>query len=76
MVLYQGWVLKGLSLVGVLNKRADSMTLTLYNEKKGEGESKGKMEKDLLKIMVEINLMFLNFWIFIRTSEFIYIQKY
>lgn len=49
LILYQGWLLPKLSQVGTLNKRPDSMTLILFNEKTKDG--KAKLEKDLLKIM-------------------------
>lgn len=63
LIAYQGLLLKKLSMIGNLNKRADCMTLTLFNQKikydftKHETDSnKRKLEKDLLKIKVLIVL--------------------
>jgi len=45
--MYRGWVLKKLTVLGTLNKRADSMTLVLFSEQKDK-----KFSKDICKIMV------------------------
>ena len=48
--MYRGWVLKKLSTIGSLNRRADSMTLVLFNQQKEKEEN--KLGKDICKLMV------------------------
>ena len=51
--MYQGWVLKKLTVAGTLNKNPDCMTLALFSQNKDK-----KLSKDLCKIKVK-NVFFL-----------------
>lgn len=45
-MMYRGWALKKLSATGTINKRLDSMTLTLFSEQKELKEQKEKKEQE------------------------------
>ena len=52
--MYQGWVLRKLTVAGTLNKNADCMTLALFTQNNDK-----KLTKDLCKIKVKKCFLFL-----------------